>query len=403
MRNTILGFTTIIVACLAASGIAEIAVRTYTPQMSGEVVYGYDEFLGAIPLPYQRGQKTPPEGPNYKFSHNSMGFRGDREYLTKQAAVRVLFLGDSFTYGVGVNDDQTFPYLVGKILQAQNYSVETINAGNPGIGTDYELRLIQVSGEKLQADLVVLCFFWNDFYDNAEGEYFRLGENGELIPQKPHSLATKKARIENLPVIHWLLSWSEAANLVKASIIDFLRWLPRAASKLKKQVWPPAESTINHGMPSTKSRNNPGLLSESKYLPQNPPGYKQLTQIFISRLIKTVKEQGSDIILVYLPDAPQMDQYRKTGQISPYEKDFREIVESLGEKPYSLTVCLTAVKERLDLPYWGHWSPATNLEAAKYMSARIEKWLQTHRRSGSRPDNLSHLDYYRTCYFRNIW
>ena len=66
---------------------------------------------------------------------------------------------DSFTYGVGVNDDQTFPYLVGKILQAQNYSVETINAGNPGIGTDYELRLMQVSGDKLQTDLVVLCFF----------------------------------------------------------------------------------------------------------------------------------------------------------------------------------------------------------------------------------------------------
>ena len=123
------------------------------------------------------------------------------------------------------------------------------------------------------------------------------------------------------------------------------------------------------------------MLSESKYLPQNPPGYKQLTQIFISQLLKTVKAQGSDIILVYLPDAPQVHQYRNTGQISPYEKDFREIVESLGEKPYSLTECLAAVKERLDLPYWGHWSAATNLEAAKYMSACIEKWLQTHRRS----------------------
>ncbi|MFI5329755.1 MAG: SGNH/GDSL hydrolase family protein [Desulfobaccales bacterium] len=367
IKNTILGLITILMSGLAAFGVVEMAVRAFTPQMSGEVVYGYDESLGAIPMPYQRGVKTPPEGPSYNFSHNSMGFRGTKEYRTKQASFRVLFLGDSFTYGVGVNDDQAFPYLVEKILQDRNYSVETINAGNPGVGTDYELKFIQTLGEKLKADLVVLCFFWNDFYDNALGGHFRLGENGELIPKTPHSLTAKKVKIENLPGIYWLLSRSQAANLVKVSIVDFLRWLPKTVAKFKnKPETPPADAKLY-----------PGALPGSKYKAENPSGLKQLTQIYIIQLIKAVKAQGSDILFLYLPDASQVDQYRKTGQISSYEKDFFEIVESQGHKPYSLTSCLTGVKERMDLPYWGHWSPATNREAAKYISVRLEEWLQT--------------------------
>jgi hypothetical protein len=408
MKNTIFALIIIPLSCLTAFGVVEMAVRTFTPQMSGEVVYGYDENLGAIPLPYQRGVKTPPgEGPSYWFSHNSMGFRGTKEYDTKQEAYRVLFIGDSFTYGVGLNDDQTFPYLAENILQAKNYSVELINAGNPGVGTDYELKLIQVYGEKLRADLVVLCFDWSDFYDNAEGTHFRVGENGELTPKKPHSLCAKKARIESLPGIHWLLSWSQAANLVKNSTINFLRCLPKAAKKLKKTfamlavvsnsnpVTPPAPVKINQIKPPAEFRNNPGAPDEGKYLPENPPGYKELTKLYISQLIKTTRSQGSDILCCYLTQSPQVEYYRKNGQISPYERDFVEIVESLGEKPYSLTSPLTVVPERLDLPYWGHWSPAATREVTKFMAARIEEWLQTRKYAGAKGENL--LSQGRTC------
>lgn len=345
MNRTFSGIVVILLGCFAAWGIAEFAVRIFMPQLTGEVVYGYHEALGAIPLPFQRGRKTPPEGPSYDFSNNSHGFRGSREYRDpKQADFRVLFLGDSFTYGVGLNDDQTFTYLVEKILGARNLSVETINAGNPGKGTDYELRLLQTLGPELKPDLVVVCFFWNDFYDNADGEYFRLGERGELIPQRPHSLTAKKAWIENLPVISWLLSWSHAANLVKVSIIDLVTRPSRVATK-------------------------------TKYKAESPKPNKQLTQVFISQIIKTAKAQGSDILFFYLPDEAQVDHYRKSGQISTYEQDFIDLVKAQKEEPYSLTAAMTAMKGRIDLQYWGHWSPTAHLEAARYMSGIIEEWL----------------------------
>jgi hypothetical protein len=106
-----------------------------------------------------------------------------------------------------------------------------------------------------------------------------------------------------------------------------------------------------------------------------------LTQLYLSRLITVVKAQGSDILLCYFPDAAQVINYRQTGKLSPYERDFVEVVQSLGEKPYSLTLHLTAsVQGNLDLPYWGHWSPASNREAANYLSALIEEKLQKHNR-----------------------
>ena len=74
-----------------------------------------------------------------------------------------------------------------------------INAGIPGKGTDYELRFFESRGYRLQPDLTVVCFFWNDFFDNVDGEYYRLGKKGELIAKAPHSLQAKKARVENLP------------------------------------------------------------------------------------------------------------------------------------------------------------------------------------------------------------
>ena len=342
MKKAFLSIVTILLGITVAWGIAEVTVKGYTPQLTGEVVYGYHEELGAIPLPYQRGRKTPPYGPSYEFNHNSYGFRGTREYHDPKAAPRVLFLGDSFTYGVGVNDEQAFPQQIEAILNAKGYAAEMINAGNPGKGTNYELRLLQIWGPELKANLVVVCFFWNDFYDNIEGEYFRLGEHGELIPQKPRSLTAKKTRIENLPVIRWLLSWSHAANLVKVTILGLLKRPSKA-----------------HG--------------EVTY--QAPQADIKMTQIFISEIIKTAKAQGSDVLFFFLPDEQQVDQYRKSRQISVYEKDFIDIVKAQEEESYSLTAAMTAVEGRIALQYWGHWSPAAHLSAAQYMSGPIEAWL----------------------------
>ncbi len=341
----------IIISLLIAFGVAEMAVRLLAPQMVGEVVWAYHPELGTIPVPNQQGRKVHPAGPSYTFSHNSRGFRGTTEYGPKGEAPRVLLLGDSFTYGVGVNDDQTFPYYLQEDLTARKYDVEIINSGNPGKGTDYELKLLQTWGAELKPDLVVLGFFMNDYFDNAEGEYYRLGDKGELIPVRPHSLEAKKARLENLPGLCWLLSWSQAANLVKNSLIKFIR--------------------RNQGPVTT-------------YPPAPPESHIELTRIILHQVAVTARSLGSDVVFYYLPDATQVRRYRETGALSPYETNYLALVRSLGEEPQSLTSALAAVKEPVGDPCWQHWTPAGNYYAAKEMEKYIEAWLQ-RKKSVSRP------------------
>jgi hypothetical protein len=343
MKTFLFKLTAVLAGLMVALGLAEAAVRLIRPQMTGEVVWAYRPDLGTIPVPNQRGRKVPVNGPIYTFSHNSWGFRGSQEYGRKGAAYRVLLLGDSFTYGVGVNDDQTFAHYLQENFTAKKLAVEVINAGNPGKGTDYELRLLKTWGSKIKPDLVVLCFFLNDFFDNAEGQYYRLGSQGELVPQSPHSLEAKKARVENLPVISWLLSWSQAANLVKVSLINFIQG-PNKGPKLDYPV-------------------------------AAPESHQELTRVILRQVAETARSLGSDVLFFYLPDATQVSRYRKTGVSSAYEKDFLELVRSLGEEPHSLTPALAASGATIGEPCWQHWTPEGHYYAALEMGQYIEARL----------------------------
>jgi hypothetical protein len=82
---------------------------------------------------------------------------------------RVLFLGDSFTYGLGVNDDQTFAVRVEKDLRADRLSVEVMNAGAFGKGTDYALKCFRTVGRKFHPGLIVLGFLATIFRTTPGG------------------------------------------------------------------------------------------------------------------------------------------------------------------------------------------------------------------------------------------
>ncbi len=82
---------------------------------------------------------------------------------------RVLFLGDSFTYGPGVNDDRSCAVQVEKDLRADRLSMEVMNAGAPGKGTDYALKCFRTVGRKFHPDLIVLGFFATIFRTTPGG------------------------------------------------------------------------------------------------------------------------------------------------------------------------------------------------------------------------------------------
>jgi hypothetical protein len=107
--------------------------------------------------------KTPVEG----FVLNSRGLR-TREYAEAKApgAYRVVVLGDSFAYG-GVPDAVHWTSLLESGLAVRRGgAIEVLRFGVPGSGPPFALRLWQLEGRGLGADLVIHAFFvGNDFFD----------------------------------------------------------------------------------------------------------------------------------------------------------------------------------------------------------------------------------------------
>ncbi len=100
-------------------------------------------------------------------SINSLGYRGAEFAPAKPPeTLRILFVGDSFTFGYGVDDDQTLPRQVEAILRPQFPTIEVINAGFHGYAPiHYELYL-RTEGYALDPDLIVpVLYGGNDLSD----------------------------------------------------------------------------------------------------------------------------------------------------------------------------------------------------------------------------------------------
>lgn len=95
-------------------------------------------------------------------SHNSKGFRGSRDFKIKNDKPRILALGDSFTYGLGVNDEQTYAHHLEIIT-----GVEVVNAGVTAHGVDQSLLMWEKEGRVFQPETVIFGYAVDKFFTNT--------------------------------------------------------------------------------------------------------------------------------------------------------------------------------------------------------------------------------------------
>lgn len=114
-----------------------------------------------------------PTGFSTRVRTNSRGLRDDEASLADPA---VLFLGDSFTFGWGVEDDETFE---ARFQAATGRS--SLNLGEPGYGTAQALLMLRdhLGDRRLDGRTVVHTVYLNDLEENLGfgfGVYPRLVE-----------------------------------------------------------------------------------------------------------------------------------------------------------------------------------------------------------------------------------
>jgi lysophospholipase L1-like esterase len=165
---------------------AEIALRLtgrVTVESVGTAMEGVFERIPGVFAPGQRVVERPRPELRHVVSINSLGYRG-AEIDVKEAGgrIRILCIGDAFTYGSYVDDDQTLPAKLERALRTAGYPVDVINAGVGGTTIVDQSYFLKKSARTIQPDMVVLVFSENDISDLAKDEpmYLTIEQNRKL-------------------------------------------------------------------------------------------------------------------------------------------------------------------------------------------------------------------------------
>ena len=112
---------------------------------------------------------------------NSKGLRGANDYAYDRTPGirRILVLGDSFTFGTEVSDDETFSHDLETMLP----NTEVLNLGVQGYGQDQMLLYLRQEGVKYRPDIVVLGFIYVDAYRNLWNFFAYAKPRFDLTPR----------------------------------------------------------------------------------------------------------------------------------------------------------------------------------------------------------------------------
>lgn len=152
--------------------IAELGLRLFLPQ---PLLHDPDAFLPDPVLGARLKPGFSDKVVTTEFSSmwvvNADGYRGPRAGERGLRARRVVALGDSFTFGYGVEESETWPRRLEAILDEgpnQDGGVEVVNLGVGGYGTWQEALYLERIWEPLRPDLAIVALYvGNDPEDNA--------------------------------------------------------------------------------------------------------------------------------------------------------------------------------------------------------------------------------------------
>ena len=177
------------------------------------------------PLPY--GLKDSSYGrlgyirlkPDYKgksrtdivYTTNSNGYRDDEIETGKK---HILFLGDSTTFGVNINHEDTYPEVFERLLNQAGSGFQSVNTASPGQGTFEQLNILNsaLTKKELNITAIVLGFFGNDFSDNYSYKQY---ESREKIGNGSFKIKTFIKRKIGIPRTYLYLTLLRAAIFKK--------------------------------------------------------------------------------------------------------------------------------------------------------------------------------------------
>lgn len=163
-----------IISLLVLLLILEMAFRIFLPQVAyssarqnSPKIWQNSDYLPATLKPNAEDIHIGPYGDfNVTIKINSYGLR-DYERPISMGHARILVVGDSLTFGHGVEMNETFPKQLERMLNRDGQKYQVFNAGNAGGESPgpYYLYLKNYAMGKFEPDIIILGFSYTDFSD----------------------------------------------------------------------------------------------------------------------------------------------------------------------------------------------------------------------------------------------
>lgn len=277
-----------------------------------------------------------------EISADSIRFRGTSDSIDAED-YNIIFLGDSFTYGLYLDYADTVPYAIERQLASRNCRprVRAINFGWTSASPLLSLRLAQDIAHKYHPDLVVYMLDMTDFHDDLRyEEELRFRREVEILPSE----------IVYEIVEHTALKVFEAEGL--REVVGSLRYDAGA--------------------------DEPSSLPEQRFFITNQPLEYSVADIergAVKNLQRihdfATSELGAPMVLVLLPrayqysdrESPDNWEARSYEVLGPHVLvPFRYFERQQDDLPYRVFSLLPAFRQAPGFPLYRendpHWTPA---------------------------------------------
>ena len=332
---------------------AEWAVRTFAPQSTEPHARGLfekDSQLQFVPRPNVSGVHASPEY-RVEITINSLGLRNVELRPGENSGRRILVLGDSFTFGWGVQDAEAFPAQVQDLLRKAGFpDIDVINAGVTGYGTVQEAGWFERIQPHVQADAVLLAFFvGNDFYDNLQLSGYEIVD-GYLV-DRPFGAAPRLTERLGIP--------------------PYVRVLVRTRSHLYNLLMNGWDAVLlRFGLQETTATYE---IYESRTTETARRAF-DITENALRKLHSLCQRWQVPFGIVIIPDGPAIDHLK---QVPGYDlakpgNRIRDVSASQGIPVLDLTPIFRA-QPQLYFPMDAHWTPEGHRLGARLIADSLRE------------------------------
>jgi hypothetical protein len=395
----------------AALGLAELVVREVAPQkrplsIALRGLYVSDATLGYRMAPGFERRVRIAEFTSVVRT-NSLGLRDHELGPRRPGTLRLLGLGDSFTFGVHAGPlEKCYLKQLGKSLDArlarqpfeapggrERRSVEIVNAGIDGYGTVQEIGLLQDLEHAVQPDGVLLGFYLgNDFTDNSGRTRMTVVDGYQMLEDSAEPFRREFAPMQRRARL-FLNTRSELYLLLKRRLLH-----PEDAAVSRA----PGAAALAHGASplgqEPKSfeyyRYDSGFADcmRSELTPTMRIAMQETRRAF-EQLRGWCDAHGTRALVVAIPAQEQVDPAERRRWLDRFglredEFDFSlpnrrlaELAQSCGLEVFDLTPGFAARVARGDTLFMRtdtHWNAAGHAAAAELLTEPVLQHLVSH-------------------------